>query len=447
MSSSGNQETKGKPRKVKKMCGECGHRHKWGVYCHYYAEAPVDDPADAAGGEGGEDEDEEEPEEEEDLLGEKVQTGPVFEKKEEATMELHTPPFVKAIGYKRCNCLVGVPVHRDWEQLPQIVQVGPLVVPQYDQIMDNLKPKPPKLLSKDEEELLELLQKKAYQHNQMIIVPLVMQFLREGHCSPIPKVSSVWNLAAQECEAYIDVRNMAPWQAYRPHYGEVTSLKLIKSQGRVYSGGDRRILASDINEGRVLALITRDSGDITGVGERGNELFVASATGAVRTYMLNFNPAAIKLNKTMWDHSKGITDMLASLPTVGPCPQHGVAGHTCFLYTASEDRSIRVWNIDTYRPYRAIIPPSLRRTSFTCISQSGRHLFAGTSAACVMVFTKFEECERDDVHACSTPGTSLLPFSPSYSSLLPSPISSSLTHPSPPRPSVPQALRKCTACK
>ena len=169
-------------------------------------------------------------------------------------------------------------------------------------------------------------------------------------------------------------------------------------------------MASDINEGRVLALVTRDSGDITGVGEKENELFVASATGAVRTYMLNFNPAAIKLNKTMWDHSKGITDMLPSLPSVGPCPQHGVAGHTCFLYTASEDRSIRVWNIDTYRPYRAIVPPSLRRSSFTCISQSGRHLFAGTSAACVLVFTKFEECERDDVHACSTPGSSLILF-------------------------------------
>ena len=38
------------------------------------------------------------------------------------------------------------------------------------------------------------------------------------------------------------------------------------------------------------------------------------------------------------------------------------------------------------------------------MTQSGRHIFAGTSAAQVCVMTKFDQCERDDVHGCNTPG-------------------------------------------
>jgi len=62
--------------------------------------------------------------------------------------------------------------------------------------------------------------------------------------------------------------------------------------------------------------------------------------------------------------------------------------------------------MDKFKLYRSVSPTSLRRQTLTCVTQSGRHLFLGSSQATVGVFTMFEECEREDVHSCSTPGAS-----------------------------------------
>ena len=322
-------------RKLKKMCPECGHKHRNGVCCHYYAEAPQEDADAGAGGE--DEEDEGGDEEEEDLLGEKVPTGPVF-KKEEGPEELPTPDFVKRIGWVRCNCKVGVPfMDRTYEQCPRIMQVGPIVVKQFDDILNERFAPPPKLLSKEEEELLEMAKARAYEKRQLEIVPLVMRFLRPGHLNAVPQVSLTWNTAANSYADYVDMRNFVPWQAYRAHYGEVTALKLLKP--RVFSGGDKRILASDIMQGRVLALVTRDSGNITGITEKDNDIFVSSTNGSVRTYTINHDPKAMKLNRTLWDHSRAVTTMLMGLPSPGPCVFHGVENHVCWMFTSSEGAS------------------------------------------------------------------------------------------------------------
>lgn len=330
-SAAGSQARKN-GKKLKKMCPECGHMHKAGVYCHYYAEAPKMDEAEEGEGE----DEEEDEEEEEDLLGEKVDTGPKFAKKAEDG-ELPTPDFVKKIGWIRCNCKQGIPfLDRNYEQCPRIMMVGPILVKQYDDILSDRFPPPPKLLSKEEEELIELAKQRVYERKQMEIIPLVMRFLREGHLNNVPKVSHTWNNAANLYQEYIDMRNVAPWQGFRAHSGEVCAIKLIET--RVYTGGDKRVLASDIMAGRVLAVVTRDSGNITCLGEKDNELYVASTNGSVRTYTLNLNPRAMQLNKTLWDHSRSISTLMMGLPSVGPCASHGVEGHVCWMFTSSGDR-------------------------------------------------------------------------------------------------------------
>lgn len=180
-------------KKLKKYCPECGHIHRNGVFCHYYAESPQPDPEDEAAAE--EEEEDEDDEEEEDLIGEKVATGPVFAKKETDDKELPTPEFVKRIGWTRCNCQVGVPLHRDYEQVPRIVLVGGITVKQYDDVLAMRVQPPPPLLSPEEEELLEIAKLKVYANKQNVIIPLVMRFLRQGHCGSIPIVSSV----SQKC--------------------------------------------------------------------------------------------------------------------------------------------------------------------------------------------------------------------------------------------------------
>lgn len=62
----------------------------------------------------------------------------------------------------------------------------------------------------------------------------------------------------------------------------------------------------------------------------------------------------------------------------------------------------------TYRPIRTIESKIIRRSSFQCMTQSWKHLIAGTSEATLFVFSKTNECHRTDIHSCSTPGADKL---------------------------------------
>ena len=59
---------------------------------------------------------------------------------------------------------------------------------------------------------------------------------------------------------YIDMRDAAPWNVYRPHMGQVDSVVLFRHV--LFSAGDRRVLGSDIKTGETSGQITRDSGKI-----------------------------------------------------------------------------------------------------------------------------------------------------------------------------------------
>lgn len=173
--------------KIKRMCPECGHKHRNQTYCHAYMEAAVDDDEEegGGGGGGGGDDEEEEDDEEDDLLGTKMKKEPTFEKKEAASDELPTPFFVQKIRYTRCNCLVGVPLSRDYEQVGRTLMCGNIVVKQYDDIINAIMAPPPRLLTPAEEEVAELARAASRNNKHMEVLPLVMRFLREGHCSEV----------------------------------------------------------------------------------------------------------------------------------------------------------------------------------------------------------------------------------------------------------------------
>ena len=132
-------------------------------------------------------------------------------------------------------------------------------------------------------------------------------------------------------------------------------------------------------------------------------LYAASSNGSVRNYMLSHNPKSIKLQQTFWDHSRAVNTVMFSLASEGPCRMHGIIGHICYLYTCSEDRYIKVWSVEKAKLVASVTHPQLRRLSFVCMTQSVRHLFCGTTGSTVCVFSKYNECERDDIHACNMP--------------------------------------------
>jgi hypothetical protein len=64
---------------------------------------------------------------------------------------------------------------------------------------------------------------------------------------------------------------------------------------KVYSGGERKVLASSLYDGEVLSMITRDSGEISFLFEKEYELFSCSSNGSIRTYALTHTGQNIKM--------------------------------------------------------------------------------------------------------------------------------------------------------
>lgn len=56
----------------------------------------------------------------------------------------------------------------------------------------------------------------------------------------------------------------------------------------------------------------------------------------------------------MWEHTKTISDLMASIPSTGACVNHGIEGHICYLYTSSEDRSAKMWNANKLTLVRSV---------------------------------------------------------------------------------------------
>jgi WD40 repeat protein len=233
-------------------------------------------------------------------------------------------------------------------------------------------------------------------------LPHIMSFLPLSMCSAIPQVSTYWNYGACQHLEFVDMRNCVPWQAYRAHGGQVDSILIHNTF--VYSGGDRRVLTSNFETAEVTSTITRDSGSITFLYEKEQELFICSSNGAIRTYGLTHTGRNIKPITTMWEHSKPLLHVLQSLPSTGLCSMHGIENHVCTLYTCSTDRTIFQWDISKHTPVRCIESRAMRSATFMRLAQSDRHIFAGTSAATVAVFCKLSKCERDDIHTCNIPG-------------------------------------------
>lgn len=122
----------------------------------------------------------------------------------------------------------------------------------------------------------------------------------------------------------------------------------------VYSGGDHCVMVSNILNGERQSIVTRDSGDITKLFLKNDELYACSSNGSVRSYALTHTGKGLQLTATMWDHTRAVADLLPSLPSHGPCDVHSIDNHVCFLYTASEDRTIKMWDANQLQLSRTI---------------------------------------------------------------------------------------------
>lgn len=117
--------------KQKTVCPECNHPHRWGKFCHVFAEGfddameDLDDGDDSAAADQDDD----------SLLGTNAKADREEDKGQLQTKPLPTPPYVKRIGYIRCNCTHGVPENsRRFLPCPKRMLCGKIYVLTFDEI-------------------------------------------------------------------------------------------------------------------------------------------------------------------------------------------------------------------------------------------------------------------------------------------------------------------------
>ena len=314
--------------------------------------------------------------------------------------ELPTPKNVKKMGYTRCNCKFGVPMS-SYDPVPNQIVIGGIKVKEYGHCEGAAmgKDKEKKLMSKEEEAAMEHFKEVRINERYLFIIPRAMEFLAPYESNKVPMSNSTFEKAAMSHSPYVDMRNLCLGIGIIPTTHRSTASSWTESRR---TREDKRILYGDTHTGETLALLHVIVASSRCWKARMGK-YMQSSNGSTRSYPITHDPSRIKLNKPYWDHSRKVNTVMFALPSEGPCLLHGIMNHVCFMYTCSEDRYVKVWSMDKHKIVASVTSPQLRRLSIQCMSQSERHLFCGTSGSTICVFSKFNECERDDVHSCSTP--------------------------------------------
>eukprot|EP01038_Epipyxis_sp_PR26KG_P013209 gene13209-17702_t len=384
--------------KARRSCLECGHIHREGLFCHVYVEAADanfenEADIDASIDDTNTDSDSEDA----SSLGLSQSKAPKFAK----IRILPTPLHIKKMGYVRCNCDIGVPRDsRFYEPIPRHILVGEIRVQSYEEIADQHERKKflASLVRRNSDPLL-ILQKQEKLLDFARQIPRILSFLALGECSPAAVVNKNWNYGANMYKEYTDMRDCFPWQAYRPHNSQVYAI--LVHRGKVYSTGDKRLVVSDIYAGQVIQVVTRDSGDILCLQELNEEIYSCSTNGSIRTFGVTHTGLNMPMISTMWDHTRSINSIVFVRPSVGICKMHGIQNHVCMMLTASDDRTIRLWNVSKKVCFKAISSSVLKTMTIMKVTLSDRHIFAGTSEASVAIFSLHNICEREDLHMCN----------------------------------------------
>ena len=159
---------------------------------------------------------------------------------------------------------------------------------------------------------------------------------------------------------------------------------------QIFSGGDKTLVCTDSHTGEQRAVVARDAGDLTALLEHDGMVYAASTAGVFRAFAMTFTGKNMVSTRAFIGHSKvppepslpthcsyphilptdpfissspsftsspspaplfcarcvqAINAVAAATPSADRCRAHKILGHVCYLYSAAEDRTLRVWDL------------------------------------------------------------------------------------------------------
>lgn len=165
-------------------------------------------------------------------------------------------------------------------------------------------------------------------------------------------------------------------------------------KGRAYTAGDNAIKIWDMTDlcGEHMRTCAHDTGPLTICREVDSYMVTGSANGALREWSLPHNVKKMEFRSSMWEHNGIING-------VGYWTKASIR----HLFSVSDDRSCRVWDLDVHQCIATIEPKDRTSGTLRSVATSDEFLFLGSSNGQIYAYMLERECRRPDRHVCRLP--------------------------------------------
>ena len=221
-----------------------------------------------------------------------------------------SPSFVRAIGYVRCNCILGVPNDepKEFVACPDTRYCGETEV----RAEYRKEPSTRKIMPPSEE-----------------VLALVESFLDPRALGVCAQVNTLWRAMSEVMPAYFDLKHMEPFANFEAHDGKIEDMFVYRH--RIYSAGTKMVrvwgVAKDYNgiqlydeetgmeKYDLLHTPVRDTAIIPKVMKANQSMYTAASNGAIREWVLAHNIHNIKFSGAMWEHSGWVNSVSTPPPS------------------------------------------------------------------------------------------------------------------------------------
>ncbi|CAM9883435.1 unnamed protein product [Discosporangium mesarthrocarpum] len=144
----------------------------------------------------------------------------------------------------------------------------------------------------------------------------------------------------------------------------------------------------------------RDTAPFTIIQPVNDSMVCCSSNGSLREWSLAHKIENMRFNAQFLEHNTWITGVVFSVPSLGMCRTHGIPKHACFMYSVSDDRLLKVWDMATKTCVHTVKPRVLDCGTLQSVARSDFHLYVGSSNGRIFVFALGRVCQRKEKHLC-----------------------------------------------